>query len=662
VKTPQALAAACAILLLAAHGARTCRARQQTVVILDGATPPAPVVRQTPAATPVPQTAQTAGASPARDDSGTQAKRAANSITGRVLGEDGEPLAGVPVYASLKSYSPGFRATQHMAVADDDGGFRINGLDPGIYSLSTFVPGYVPEVDPVTGRAGGEYKPGDTATVRLVKGGVITGAITDAVGQPVVALGVRAFRVRDLDGRPATPYSTYTGVGKTDDRGIYRIYGLMPGAYVVLAGGPANSFYGLVPPYQADAPTFYPSSTRDTALEVTVRAGQETTGVDLRYREEQGHSVTGKLVLPAPVSDPYASISLTLSYASSGLTVGVAYVNFMAPDPPFSFEGVPDGDYDLQATGGGRDGITGASAPQRVSVRGADVTGLHVTLAPMASVSGTLVVERASEAERARAECKGAGAQLPPQETLVTATFDRPASSKSQPGPRVSPTRDATPDDAGAFTVRALEAGRYRLTVRPFDENFYVRSVELPPAAAQQQRAGAATSTSQRAGAATQSAAQSAARAGGASAPAREVLDLRPGQQLSGVVVRMTEGAAALSGRVVVAADPAQTPPFTSMRVHLLPAEREHADDALRFFEMRPNLDGSFSFKNLPPGRYLLLARFVEPTDPTPRPVSWDADARAKLRREAEAANTTVELQPCQRTTDFVLHFPPPPR
>src|SRR5205085_2313157 len=99
------------------------------------------------------------------------------------------------------------------------------------------------------------------------------------------------------------------------------------------------------------------------------------------------------------------------------------------------------------------------------------------------------------------------------------------------------------------------------------------------------------------------------------------------------------------------------------LRVHLLPAEREHADDVLRFFETTPGADGAFLFKNLPPGRYLLLARLAaDANDATPRPASWDADARARLRREAEAANTTVELQPCQRATDFALRFPPLPK
>lgn len=633
--------AACAALFFAARGAR---AQQQTVVINEVG-PPAPVVRQTPG----PQTTQAASARPARDDGATRAARGPDSISGRVTGEGGEPLGGVSVYANPRSFAPISRS-QHVAVADDDGGFRIRGLEPGIYNINVFVPGYVPEPDPVTGRVGGEYRPGDTATVRLVKGGVITGTATDAQGQPVVALGVRAFRVRDLDGHAAPPSAVYVGNGKTDDRGIYRIFGLQPGIYVVVAGGP-NPGFSFVTPYQADPPIFYPSSTRDTAAEVIVRAGQESAGVDIRYREEQGHRVTGRIEFSAPPADASIATGLSLSYASSGLIAGTTYVTPLAPDASFSFDAIADGDYDLQATSGGRDGLMSAATPQRVTVRGADVTGLRVRLTPLASASGIVLVERASGAERARAECKDATASLPPQETLVTATSDRPASAKGDPPSRISPTREATPDAAGAFTLRSLEAGHYRLAVRPFDENLYVRSIELPAATSNTQRAASA---------ARQSAPAQSAKAQTQAASAPGVLDLRASQQLSGITVHLTEGAASISGRVV-AAEGAQTPPYASLRVHLLPAERERSDDLLRFFETTPGADGSFSFKNLPPGRYLLLARpSADTTDATPRPASWDTASRAKLRAEAEAANTTVELQPCQRTTDFTLRFPPP--
>ena len=43
------------------------------------------------------------------------------------------------------------------------------------------------------------------------------------------------------------------------------------------------------------------------------------------------------------------------------------------------------------------------------------------------------------------------------------------------------------------------------------------------------------------------------------------------------------------------------------------------------------------------------------------RPAAWDADSRARLRREAEAASLTLDLQPCQRVTDYALRYPHAP-
>src|SRR5207253_270877 len=129
-------------------------------------------------------------------------------------------------------------------------------------------------------------------TVTLIKGGVITGTVTTAQNGPAVAVSVRAFRVRDQDGKSLTTTNQF-GERLTDDRGIYRIYGLPPGSYVVAAGGPQR--FGVAPSaYENDTPTYAPASTRDTASEIIVRSGEEAT-VDIQYRGEPGHSISGVL-------------------------------------------------------------------------------------------------------------------------------------------------------------------------------------------------------------------------------------------------------------------------------------------------------------------------------------------------------------------------------
>jgi hypothetical protein len=600
---------------------------------------------QGPAAAQPPQKAQAApevATTTAATPSPTPARATRTVLTGRVVSDSGEPLTDVAVSLSSRALGPRRVGPPYTVGVDEGGNFRFEGLDPGLYEVFASLPGFAVETDPLTGRPFGPYQPGDNVTVRLVKGGVVTGTVTDQQGQPVAALNVRAVRVRDLDGAtPPLPFLS-TVDDRTDDRGAYRIYGLRPGLYVVYAGGnaPFPSFAGV-----GEAPTFYPSGTRDTAAEVSIRAGQEAAGIDIRLREEPARRVSGTIDSPAGVPGDFG-IGVSLTYASTAVPVGTAFMNVNNSPDRFFFDGIADGEYDLQATSNGREGLMLASAPQRISVRGADVTGLRLTLMTLASASGTIRFEPAAEAGRPAPEaCKAVRASQLPQETLVTAEPAVPARPNT-PGrvfSRVAVAQGTTPDNAGAFTVRSLEANRYRLSVRVFDEALYVRSIQTPAPAVTPQKAAP-----QRAAATT------------ATAASRDLFDVKAGQQLSGLLVRVAEGAASFGGSIT-AADPAAGAALSQLHVHLVPQERERAEDALRYYEATVSGDGTFSFKHLAPGRYLVLVRpfVVEAGESAPRPAALDAGTRAALRREAETANTAVELQPCQRTTDFALRFPP---
>src|SRR5262245_62973831 len=61
-------------------------------------------------------------------------------ITGRVIGEDGRPIAK----AKIESYSIGTKpAWFPPVITDSDGNFKLSGLAPAPYVLDTYVPGYV---------------------------------------------------------------------------------------------------------------------------------------------------------------------------------------------------------------------------------------------------------------------------------------------------------------------------------------------------------------------------------------------------------------------------------------------------------------------------------------------------------------------------------------
>lgn len=209
------------------------------------------------------------------------------------------------------------------------------------------------------------------------------------------------------------------------------------------------------------------------------------------------------------------------------------------------------------------------------------------------------------------------------------------SASQSQPHWIFSMRREnafnqTAPDQKGEFTLKNLLAGRHRIVTDLQNENWYVRAITQPPAGAAKKPVDVSS--------------------GG--------VIVKPGEKLSGVEVIVAEGAASLNGRVVQAKEGSKLP--SRLRVHLIPAETLSTDDLLRYAETAIRSDGSFEFKHIAPGKYLLHARQFaekEANDDQRRPAAWDAVERAKLRREAAAAKNEIELKVCERVKDHVLRW-----
>jgi hypothetical protein len=545
-------------------------------------------------------------------------------ITGRVVSDDGQPLANINVNA----YQIGGRQGRSVR-ADAEGRFQLDGLSRGIYRLSAYTPGYVSEQENVSWPDGKYYRPGDSATIRLIRGGVITGRALNATGEPMSGIPVAVMRVRAGEDRIGQRIQSGRP-SLTDDRGIYRIYGLAPGSYVVYAGGGGAGF-GYANPFASDARTYFPSSTHDAAAEVSVQAGIETTGIDIRWRGERGYAISGTIKTTGSEPSRRRFIQVDLFNALTGAHEASGFYQPGAASNGFALYGVSDGEYDLIATANDQD--QGArSQPRRITVSGRDITGIELTLLPLGSIAGKVILENVPAESRAKACQSSRPASL--EEMLISVSRDQ--SERDERQDYLSYGRSTSPNSQGEFMIKVLAAGRWRLALQLFDDRWYVkaitRSVSEPKPPARAIAPAAALSND----------------------PGRNGLLLKSGEQVSDLTVTLAEGAAALRGKVV--AENSKLP--ARLQVQLVPAEKDSADDLLRYQETQAASDGAFSLGNLAPGKYWLLIRSVTDNDSAERqsrPLFRDSSERAKLRREAEAANIVIELQPCQRVTDFTV-------
>src|SRR5258706_9752291 len=138
---------------------------------------------------------------------------------------------------------------------------------------------------------------------------------------------------------------------------------------------------------------------------------------------------------------------------------------------------------------------------------------------------------------------------------------------------------------------------------------------------------------------------------------ARNGINLKFGERITGVTITLAAGAPLLRG--VVKQPEGESLP-ARLYLHLVPAEKENAEDVLRFFTILVQADGSFAFNNLPPGRYRTLARQAADNDPhsdASLRAFEEGDTRLKIRRAAEAVRNEVEFKPCQNVIDYRLPF-----
>ncbi len=546
-------------------------------------------------------------------------------ITGRVVTDDGKgaPRVSVSLYPAGSRQRGVTSSNVAQVKTDEDGNFRFTGLNPRIYQVSVSqTREYVLPSMLESGVARQRYyRVGDNITITLSRGGVITGRVTMPGAEPMVGRTVSATMVRDAGGNQVRQSAGRPRI--TDDRGVYRLYGLAPGVYVVSAS--AASLLSPPPSATMHVKAYHPSSTADTATEVTVTSGGEVTGVDIVLRDDRGHAVSGTVVGGGNPSSPYIMPSVSLVNVATGFSITRSGSRNAAGSIGFAFDDISDGEYEIVARRGGDSSTEDfASSPRRVTVNGSDITGLELRLAALMSTSGKVVIETSTGLCESKT-------RFGKEEILLFSRRKEKSSATSSP-PFI---RSYDVDDDGEFTISSLEAGTYLIESLLPDENWYLRSITIPSATPASGRAATAAT---------------------AGVSISSGINLRSGKNLTGVTLVVAEGAAGLQGRIVAEKDGSPLP--ARIRLHLVPSEPAAVNDLLRYAETLTRGDRAFEFKYLAPGKYWLTARAVDDPEPANHlPVAWDDAERAKLRKEAEALKIEVELKPCQRISDQVMRF-----
>lgn len=347
--------------------------------------------------------AQSSAQTPQRDDRPRTA-----SIGGRVtVGIAPAPNALVTVAEINPQTRGGWagfespRGDTVVARADSDGRYRVTGLAEGSYVIRAISKAYVLSksqfgFDAFKTVTLDEGESRDDADIALVRGSVITGRVIDAEGGPVIATSVRLFYV-DEKGMPKEELDPHNWqMLQTDDRGVYRIYGLAAGRYIICAGGEwASGLRGRKSPE-----TFYPDATdQGQAKIIDVKEGAVVTDIDIRLGAGKDAYAAAGRVVDAETGQALPQISVLCMEAPDGTNGGRRYGRPATTDDEGRFKcaNLTPGRYEVSLWKRTHGNGVNYSEKIRFEVTDSDVSGLEVKAARGATISGVVVIEGASD-------------------------------------------------------------------------------------------------------------------------------------------------------------------------------------------------------------------------------------------------------------------------
>ncbi len=517
-------------------------------------------------------------------------KEPSGSITGHVT-VGGRPAARVTVMLTpadrSQTQSPSGRAT-----TDEEGRFTIKSVPAGSYTVLPHTPALVVGADTSLAQPGKTVTLGDGEEVdgidfSLVKGGVITGRVTDAEGRPLIEQRVNIIRVDERGQRAPTPYFN-PFMFSTDDRGVYRIYGMLAGRYKVSVGEASDSGMVRIGFGGGSYPrTFHPDVADESrAPAVEVSAGGEATGIDIKLgRPTRTYAATGRII-DADTSKPLANLQyghapLNRDQRMSG---GFGWTaNRTNNNGEFRIDGLSPGRYAAFAVA--TEQVDFYSEPAVFEINESDVSAIEIKTRRGSSISGAAVIEGSDDPDvLARLSKMELRASVQTEELVA---------------PSIAPIR-VNPD--GSFLISGLRPGKARILLGGFGsepaKGFSLMRVE---------REGVAL---------------------------RDGVDVALGENVSGVRVVIGYGTCVVRGQVRVQGG--ELAPGTRL---MISAARLGGDGMRR--STIPDARGRFSLEGLVPGEYEITVNpmVVTPSAPGAPPPPGRQSNRMLAKQNVTVAN-----------------------
>ena len=501
---------------------------------------------------------------PPRDNA--QAAKGTAKIAGRVVSaESGSPIRR----AQVRVTSSEGRANRAVTT-DNEGRYEISGLPAARYRLHVSKAGYVP-LEYGQARPFETGKPIDIADGQILdkldfslpRGSVIAGRITDEFGDPFADAQVQAMRYEFVNGERQLVNAGRTAT--TDDIGQFRLFGLMPGDYIIRASArdnqPVAALLATVDEPSGYPATYYPG-TPDVAQAqaVTVGLGQELGAVAFSLSPTRLARVSGT-VMSSSGSPLTGAIVLARPLAGGGTgPLNVGGGNQVRADGSFTINNLPPGEYmiDVRERPRNMQGLQIGDLSQlefasvQLSVAGSDISGLTILTTSGVTVSGRVVFQGQA------GQKQNAGGMRIAAVSQSGLPLIRGVAARVLGGGRVN--------DDGTFEVRGL-AGPQVVRVDGVPSGWTVKSITI----------GGADITD-------------------------TPFDFKSGDALTSLLVTLTDRITEVNGSV----RDGKGQPATDYVLVVFPedsglwrAQSRHVATT------RPNQNGTFSIKGLPPNRYL---------------------------------------------------------